>query len=172
MRLETQRLIIRMMKGKKKKTILSAGTILGVILVCVFLFVYMAYVKGFYSASEKIVGEYTGLAELSFLGDKECYKIALNRFGQPIFEDPDAAFKQAAMDYEEAINLIYETFQAEYELKPFGKKNYQMYLTLGWQIPTGNEEIRRQGSNLTKFLDLYENSEKRWYLTPIGWVLE
>lgn len=157
---------------KKKKVLLKSGVILGTVILLVLLFFYMAFVRGFYAASEKIVGEYTGQADLQFLGEKECYKVAMNRFDQPIFEDPDAAFKQAAMDYEEAINLIYEAFQAEYDLAPFSKKSYRLYLVLGWQVPTSNRELHRQGSNLSKFLDLYENSEKRWYLTPIGWVLE
>ena len=52
------------------------------------------------------------------------------------------------------------------------RENYQMYMVLGWQLPTDNETIRKQGSDLTKFLDIYENSEKRWYLTPVGWVRE
>ena len=139
---------------------------------CAFIFAYMAFVKGFYSASEKKVGEYVGTANLQFLGNNNCYKVAMNKYGQPIFEDPAAAFEQAAVDYEDAINLIYETFQADYNLEQFSQENYQMYLILGWQVPTEDEDIRKQGSNLTKFLDIYENSEKRWFLTSIGWVLE
>lgn len=158
--------------AKKRRIFLILGIILGILFVCASIFVYMAFVKGFYSASDKSVGEYVGTANLQFLGDKECYKVAVNKYGQPVFADPAAAFNQASIDYADAIKLIYESFQSEYDLEPFSEKSYQMYMVLGWQVPTDDEDIHRQGSDLTKFLDIYENSKKRWFLTPIGWVLE
>lgn len=145
---------------------------LGIPLICALLFAYMAYVRGFYAASEKGAGEYTGTASISFLGEKECYRIVANKYGEPIFENPAAAFRQASVDYDEAISLIYESFHDEYDFELFSPKSYRMYLVLGWQIPTADENIRKQGSDLTKFLDFYENSEKRWFLTPSGWVRE
>lgn len=157
---------------KKKRILLTVGLVLGIPLVCALLFAYMAFVRGFYAASEKMAGTYTGAASISFLGEKECYRIVANKYGEPIFENPAAAFRQASSDYNEVIQLIYETFHDEYDFGLFSPKCYQMYLLLGWQIPTHDENIRKQGSNLTKFLDFYENSEKRWFLTPCGWVRE
>ena len=37
---------------------------------------------------------------------------------------------------------------------------------LGWQIPTDDETIRKSGVELTQFLDIYENSFKRWIYVP------
>lgn len=157
---------------KKKRILLITGAILGIIILFTSLFAYMAFFRGFYAGSDKPVGEYVGTANLQFLGNKECYRVATNKYDQPIFENPAAAFSQASADYEVAINLIYETFQSEYHLEPFSKKTYHMYKVLGWQITTDDENIYKQGSDLTKFLDIYENSEKRWFLTSVGWNLE
>ena len=111
-------------------------------------------------------------ANVEFLGGKEIYRVVANKYGEPIFENPSGAFDEAITDYGDAIHLIYETFGTEYGLNTFNNENYQMYMVLGWQLPTDNETIRKQGSDLAKFLDIYENSEKRWYLTPVGWVRE
>lgn len=90
--------------------------------------------------------------------------------GWPLANAPVAAVRRKL--HGDAIHLIYETFGTEYGLNTFNNENYQMYMVLGWQLPTDNETIRKQGSDLAKFLDIYENSEKRWYLTPVGWVRE
>lgn len=153
----------------KKRICYTIGILFALSVVCVLLFVYTAFIHGFYAASDKPVGPYTGPAYLEYLPDIPCYKIAQNRYDQPIFEDPDAAFQQASKDYADAIHLVYQQFHEEYHLPPFGKHSYQAYKALGWQLTAGDESVRKQGSDLTKFLDLYENSEKRWFLTPYGW---
>ncbi len=153
----------------KKRILYVIGTLFALSVVCGLIFVYMAFIHGFYAASDRPVGPYTGPASLAYLPDLPCYKIAQNRYNQPIFEDPDAAFQQATKDYAHAIQLVYQQFHEAYRLDPFGKHTYQAYKSLGWQLTTDDEAIRKQGSDLTKFLDLYENSEKRWFLTPYGW---
>ena len=156
------------MKHKKLKRILIC---LGALVIGICLLLFYAVFVGFYSAAEKSVGEYTGTASLDFLGDKECYAVGQNRYGQPVFLDMRAAFAQAEIDFAGGIQLIYDTFHEEYHVPPFGPKTYSLYFTLGWQAPTADEELRRQASAVTRFLDIYSNSEKRWYLTPVGWSL-
>ena len=86
------------------------------------------------------------------------------------FVDSDEAFKLAQEKYSEAIILIYNHFNEEYQVGKFGKNNYQLYKMLGWQIPTDDETIRKSGVELTQFLDIYENSFKRWIYVPgFGW---
>ena len=153
----------------KKKVLYAIVIPFALSVVCVLLFVYMAFFHGFYAASDLAVGPYSGPASLEYLPDLPCYKIAQNRYDQPIFEDPDAAFQQATKDYANAIQLLYQQFHEAYHMAPFGKRSYQAYKSLGWQLTTDDETVRKQGSDLTKFLDIYENSEKRWFLTPYGW---
>lgn len=160
------------MKSKNRRTIKIIVGILVVLVVCTGIFLYVAIFRGFYASSDIPAGEYTGSANVEFLGGKEIYRVVANKYGEPIFENPSGAFDEAITDYGDAIHLIYETFGTEYGLNTFNNENYQMYMVLGWQLPTDNETIRKQGSDLTKFLDIYENSEKRWYLTPVGWVRE
>ncbi|HQB33100.1 MAG TPA: hypothetical protein PLI19_07175, partial [Erysipelotrichaceae bacterium] len=76
----------------------------------------------------------------------------------------------AKEQYAEAISLVYDSFNEEYQVGEFSESNYQLYKLLGWQIPAADEEIRKQGVKLTQFLDIYENSFKRWIYVPgIGW---
>lgn len=154
-----------------KKFLIGLGMTLGILLLCAGVFFYLALFVGFYAAAEKPMGEYTGPASLQFLPDEDCYQIAVNQYGQPIFTDPAGAFSLAEEDYGDAVELLYETFKEEYRLKPFSPKNYDIYEALGWQLPTDDEALSKQGYDLTCFLDIYENSGKRWFLTEMGWVL-
>ena len=72
------------------------------------------------------------------------------------------------LDYADAIALICAEFHHEYDMPAFSEISYHIYKVLGWQIPTGEEAIRRQGHDMTKFLDIYENSLKRWFLKQTG----
>ena len=111
------------------------------------------------SPNSKVVGEY----DTSKLGgdfaksSNEAYAIGANEDKMPVFKDTDKAFKQALIDYEEAFKAI----QKEFNLKPISKKNWEAYKTYGWQLSADNdEEIRRQGREITQFFDIYENSFK------------
>ncbi|SRR5699024_8201918 len=110
------------------------------------------------NSQSKVVGEYD-ISKLSgdFLGSgNEAYTIGANKQGMPIFKDTDKAFKQVIIDYIEGFTDIEE----EYDLKPISKKNWEEYKTYGWQLTTDNEDVRKQGSQITQFFDIYENSFK------------
>lgn len=155
------------MKNKKVKT--------GLIIIISFISIallsyYMFFIRGFYAASDKVVGPYNGSANIDMYLEYEQWQIGENKYGQLIFVDPDKAFELAQEKYSDAISLIYEHFNEEYQLGQFSQNNYQQYKMLGWQIPTDDEEIRLSGVRLTQFLDIYENSFKRWvYIPEIGW---
>ena len=129
------------MKSKNRRTIKIIVGILVVLVVCTGIFLYVAIFRGFYASSDIPAGEYTGSANVEFLGGKEIYRVVANKYGEPIFENPSGAFDEAITDYGDAIHLIYETFGTEYGLNTFNNENYQMYMVLGWQLPTDNETI-------------------------------
>jgi len=127
--------------------------ILAITLCAIFLLIACA------SPNSKVVGEY----DTSKLGgnfaksSNEAYAIGSNKDRMPVFKDTDKAFKQALIDYEEGFKAI----QKEFNLKPISKKNWEAYKTYGWQLSADNdEEIRRQGREITQFFDIYENSFK------------
>ena len=45
----------------------------------------MALFKGFYASSDKPIGDYSGPADFDFLGGKEIYHVAANKYGEPMF---------------------------------------------------------------------------------------
>lgn len=109
--------------------------------------------------NSEVVGEY----DTSKLGgdfvksSNEAYAIGSNKDKMPVFKDTDKAFKQALIDYAEGFKAI----QKEFNLKPINKKNWEAYKTYGWQLSADNdEEIRKQGREITQFFDIYENSFK------------
>ncbi|MDI9540034.1 MAG: hypothetical protein QM204_00970 [Bacillota bacterium] len=153
-------------KKRKKRLIIMLASLIFI----AFLSFYMVFICGFYAASDKVVGPYTGSANIDKYLEYEAWQIGRNKYGQPIFVDSDEAFKLAQEKYSEAIILIYNHFNEEYQVGKFGKNNYQLYKMLGWQIPTDDETIRKSGVELTQFLDIYENSFKRWIYVPgFGW---
>ena len=110
------------------------------------------------NSKSEVVGEY----DISKLGGdflksgNEAYAIGTNKDGMPIFKDTDKAFNQAIIDYTEGFTAIEE----EYDLKPISKKNWEEYKTYGWQLTTDNKDVRKQGSQIAQFFDIYENSFK------------
>lgn len=110
------------------------------------------------NSKSEVVGEY----DISKLGGdflksgNEAYAIGTNKDGMPIFKDTDKAFNQAIIDYTEGFTAIEE----EYDLKPISKKNWEEYKTYGWQLTTDNEDVRKLGSQISQFFDIYENSFK------------
>lgn len=155
------------MTNKKIKNIFI---ITGVIISLMLLSLYMVFIRGFYASSDKVVGPYTGSASIDEYLEYEEWQIGENQYGQPVFVDPHKAFEFAKEQYAEAISLVYDSFNEEYQVGEFSESNYQLYKLLGWQIPAADEEIRKQGVKLTQFLDIYENSFKRWIYVPgIGW---
>ncbi|MEH6944732.1 hypothetical protein [Bacillus sp. JJ722] len=87
-------------------------------------------------------------------GNKEAYEIGANVFNMPIFKDHDAAFEQALVDYKEGIASIAK----ESDLEPINQNNYKRYKILPTKNPSEDEAVFEQKVEITKFLDIYENS--------------
>ncbi len=103
------------------------------------------------NSSGKVTGEYNGNASL---GDNEAYYLGENSKGVPIFKNTDEALAQAIIDYADGFKSIEEQFN----LKPVSKKNWKDYKTYGWQLKTEDENIKKQGVEISRFFDFYENS--------------
>ncbi|OXT15802.1 hypothetical protein B9K06_18630 [Bacillus sp. OG2] len=101
-----------------------------------------------------VVDEYD-VSKLSIdFGNKEAYEIGANVEGMPIFKDSKKALKQAKLDYKEAFAAVAE----EFDLEPVSDSNYKEYKQYGWQVSVMDKNVQEQGVELSKFLDIYENS--------------
>ena len=80
--------------------------------------------------------------------------MALNDENKPVFADPVKALAQAKVDYSEAISAV----KSEHHLLPLSRYYYNAYGAFGWQIVTDNDMLCKQGTQLSQFIDIYENS--------------
>lgn len=132
-----------------------------IILICVFcvcIFGYLYYNKPAYS---KIVGEWenkdgsiTGTEMAKDFGDSKAYEIGANINGKPIFKNHNKAFRKLKKDYKKGIKAI----QKEFKLWMLTRFNWKMYGVYGCQLTTDDDELRKQGSIISQFFDIYENS--------------
>lgn len=101
-----------------------------------------------------VVDEYD-VSKLSHdFGDNKAYEIGANVEGMPIFKDTQKALKQAKVDYKEG----FEAVAKEFKLEPISHHNYQDYKKYAWQITVKDNNLQQEGVEISKFLDIYENS--------------
>lgn len=110
------------------------------------------------NSNGEVVGEYdTSELRGDFIkSGNDAYDIGVNKDGMPIFKDNDKAFNQALIDYADGFSAI----QKEFDLKAIGEKSWEEYATYGWQLSTDDKDILKQGKEITRFFDIYENSFK------------
>ena len=89
-----------------------------------------------------------------FLMGKPAYAMGINSKGMPVFEYPDDAFAEAAMDFQTGIAAI----QGQFDLEPFTPSNWEPYKNYGAQITTEDETLREECMRVSIFLDFYDNS--------------
>lgn len=109
--------------------------------------------------SKRITGgaDYSGAVESWAEQGGSAFDMTYNSAGMPVYRDPNAALKQAKKEFADVLALI----QKKYDLEPISQDNYKPYKTHGWQVETDDQNLKRDGSNLTAFLDIYENSFER-----------
>ena len=107
------------------------------------------------NSPDQVVGEYdtTNLSN-TFDQTNEAYSIGANQDGLPIFKDTNKALEQALIDYADGFTAI----QKQYNLAPVNDENWKNYKTYGWQLTIDDENIKKQGSEISQFFDIYENS--------------
>ena len=109
------------------------------------------------NSPDQVVGEYD-ITKLSNTFDQtnEAYSIGVNQEGMPIFKDTNKALEQALIDYAGGFTAI----QKQFNLAPVNDENWENYKTYGWQLTIDDENIKKQGSEISQFFDIYENSFK------------
>ena len=106
---------------------------------------------------DQVVGEYdTTKLSNTFDQTNEAYSIGANQDGMPIFKDTNKALEQALIDYADGFTAI----QKQFNLAPVNDKNWENYKTFGCQLTTDDENIKKQGCEISQFFDIYENSFK------------
>jgi len=105
---------------------------------------------------EKVVGEYdtSSLGGTFVTSENPAYKIGMNVYGMPVFVDSDAAFDAILEDCADGFACLAK----EFDLTAVTKHNYETYKTYGWQTGVSDEAVRKQCAEISRFLDIYENS--------------
>lgn len=124
-------------------------------LIVLFVFSSMLILSSCVNSPGQVIGEYdTTKLSNDFNQNSEAYSIGENKDGMPIFKDTNRAFEQALIDYADGFTAI----QKQFDLDPVSSENWESYKTNGWQLTTDDEDIKKQGSEITQFFDIYENS--------------
>lgn len=101
----------------------------------------------------KVVGSYSGKLAFDF-GGGEAYAVGANSVGDPVFKDPEKAFRQVTQDYRKGFQEI----QKCHLLLPIYALNWRDYGTYGWQTSVDNPELESECVHISQFFDIYENS--------------
>lgn len=91
------------------------------------------------------------------LEEDRSFEIGANSGGYAVFKHPKEAFLVMTEKYSDGIRLI----RQEFGLKPLTQNNYESYKTYGWQVTEGSDEAKKEASEVSAFLDIYENSFKK-----------
>lgn len=123
--------------------------------ICLLL-ILIATLYGCEKKAAKATGEYETVDKLEVDFDYQnvkAYKIGADRKGNPVFYDAKKALKQAQKDYAEGFSYL----QTEYGLQDV-EEDYEAYKEYGWQTQAADDEIVKQCTAISSFLDIYENS--------------
>lgn len=89
-----------------------------------------------------------------YLDIHQDFDIGANKYGYPVFKNPEKALGTFKELYSDAITLI----QTEYDLDELNTESCQWYKAYGAQTQTGTQEESEQVNFVSQFLDIYENS--------------
>lgn len=123
-------------------------------ILCFVMFIWVILLSACgINANSKVVGEYDVTRLSVAFPSHDAYAIGANAKGMPIFKDPKKALEQAKKDYA----LGFSAIAKEHHLRPVTNRNFEQYMTYGWQIQTEDPSIHKQGAMITRFFDIYEN---------------
>lgn len=151
---------------KKRKLLLVVLFVVTILLI----FSYFIFVRGFYAESDKVVGEYTNRSSIEKFIQHDAWQIGENKYGQPVFVDHKKALQFLQEEYQDVLDKAYDIYHEEYKLGKFNNSNCGLYMNLIYQMPSENEDLRQRNVLVAQFIDIYENSLKRWiYIPGLGW---
>ena len=151
---------------KKRKLLLAVLFVVTILLI----FSYFVFVRGFYAESDKVVGEYTNGSSIEKFIQYDAWQIGENKYGQPVFVDHKKALQFLQEEYQDVLDKAYDIYHEEYKLGKFNDSNCGLYMNLIYQMPSENEDLRQRNVLVAQFIDIYENSLKRWiYIPGLGW---
>ena len=143
-----------------------AMIILALLILCAITAPYLIIYRGVYAFSNLAVGEYDGFANKSPYWDDARWEIGANRYEEPVFRHPQKAFAIARQEYADVLELL----EDQYHLGSFSKLSIEEYEKNIWHVSVKNSEIDEQRMRLAEFMDIYDNSIKRWHYLPAeGW---
>ena len=151
---------------KKRKLLLAVLFVVTILLI----FSYFVFVRGFYAESDKVVGEDTNRSDMEKVIKYDAWQIGENKYGQPVFVDHKKALQFLQEEYQDVLDKAYDIYHEEYKLGKFNDSNCGLYMNLIYQMPSENEDLRQRNVLVAQFIDIYENSLKRWiYIPGLGW---
>ena len=144
---------------KKKKIFLVCST---VFLTIVIIFCAIAIFKQVQKQSLQYSQEYVvghpgikGHVDVQkYIDIHQDFDIGANKYGLPVFKNPERALSTFKELYSDAITLI----QTEFYLDELTTESCQWYKIYGAQVQTGTQEERERANFVSRFLDIYENS--------------
>lgn len=144
---------------KKKKIILVCLTVL-ITVVCVSgaVFIYdQTQKQALLYSKEYVAGKpgFRGNVDVQqYVSIDPNFDIGANKYGYPVFKEPEKALDALKELYPDAIALI----QSEFDLDELSTDTCQWYKIYGAQLETGTQEEKEQANFIARFLDIYENS--------------
>lgn len=110
----------------------------------------------------RVVGPYEGnpMNDGDFLSGygvdvtKDAYRIGANKFGMPVFADPDAAYEEMKNTCQPGIKALREAN----DLPDMSKRNLGLYAAMVADTEIQDEELMKNAAFIGAFYDVYENS--------------
>lgn len=128
------------------------------------LLVCVVIAQSFHQRDEamRVVGPYEGNSmndgePLSGYGvdvTKDAYRIGANKFGMPVFADPDAAYEAMKKECELGIKVLQEAN----DLPDMSKRNLGLYAAMVADTQIQDEGLMKNAAFIGAFYDIYENS--------------
>lgn len=144
---------------KKKKIFLVCSTVFLtiVIIFCAIAIFKQVQKQSLQYSQEYVVGQpgIKGHVDVQkYIDIHQDFDIGANKYGLPVFKNPERALSTFKELYSDAITLI----QTEFYLDELTTESCQWYKIYGAQVQTGTQEERERANFVSRFLDIYENS--------------
>lgn len=142
----------------KKKIIVTLTIVLCSLFVCTAIY------QSLHQRDEamRVAGSYEGnsMNDGDFLSGygvdvtKGAYRIGANKFGMPVFVDPDAAYEEMKKTCQPGIKVLQEANA----LPDMSKRTLGLYAEMATDTTIQDEKLMKNAAFIGAFYDIYENS--------------